>query len=411
MSLEVLQALEDLEKEKGIPKEVLLDALRDALISAFKRYHGSAQNVRINIDASTGKIEVLARKVVADPVQDPKVEISLEEARGMNPSLTVGDIVETVVTPRGFGRVAAQTAKQVVVQKIREAERGIIYEEFSSKEGDILTGIVERQEQKNVLIDLGRVEAILTSQEQMRGEVYEPGVRIKVYVVEVKKTSKGPRVLVSRTHPGLLKRLLELEVPEVYDGVVEIKSIAREAGTRSKVAVLSRDENVDPVGACVGPRGMRIQAIVQELKGEKIDIIQWDEDPRRFVGNALSPAKVIAVHVNEETKVATVVVPDYQLSLAIGKEGQNARLAAKVTGWKIDIKSESQMRELGLDDPEGPGIAGFEEAGYDGGESRSESGEGEFEEYDEYDEYQDQYDEREDGPIDYGSVEEGDTEK
>lgn len=398
VNLEVLQALEDLEKEKGVPKEVLLDALRDALTSAFKRHHGSAQNVRINIDPSTGKIEVLARKVVADPVQDPRVEISLEEAREINPSLTVGDIVETAVTPRDFGRIAAQTAKQVVVQKIREAERGIIYEEFSSKEGDILTGIVERQEQKNVLIDLGRVEAVLAPQEQMRGEVYEPGARIKVYVVEVKKTSKGPRVLVSRTHPGLLKRLLELEVPEVYEGVVEIKSIAREAGTRSKVAVVSRDENVDPVGACVGPRGMRIQAIVQELKGEKIDIIQWDEDPRRFVGNALSPAKVLAVHVNEETRVATVVVPDYQLSLAIGKEGQNARLAAKVTGWKIDIKSESQMRELGLGNLEDPTAGRSDQAGYDD-EMSSVGSEGEFEEYDEYDEYQDLYDEREGGPV------------
>ncbi|KKM11800.1 transcription elongation factor NusA [Clostridiales bacterium PH28_bin88] len=347
MNLEFIEALQDLEKEKGIDADVLLEAIEAALVSAYKKNFGS-QNVRVNIDRSTGEVRVYARHTVVEEIVDPRGEILLSEARKLDPNYELDDVVEHEVTPRAFGRIAAQTAKQVVVQRIREAERNIIYDEFANREQDIVTGVVQRQEMKNVFIDLGKVEAVLPLSEQINGEVYRHGDRIKTYIVEVKKTTKGPQVLVSRTHPGLLKRLFELEVPEIYDGVVEIKSVAREAGARSKIAVHSRDENVDPVGACVGPKGMRVQTIVNELKGEKIDIVRWSNDPEVFVSNALSPAKVVSVLVDEGSKVARVVVPDHQLSLAIGKEGQNARLAAKLTGWKIDIKSQSQM---GLFDP------------------------------------------------------------
>jgi transcription termination/antitermination protein NusA len=347
MNLEFIEAIADIEKEKGINADILIDAIEAALISAYKRNFGSLQNVRVQIDRDTGEIKVYARKNVVTEVEDVRLEISLDEAKTKDPRYEIDDIVEIEVTPRDFGRIAAQTAKQVVVQRIREAERGIIFEEFSNREGDIVTGIVQRYEQRNVVIDLGKTEAVLASTEQIPSEMYNHADRIKTYIVEVKKTTKGPQIMVSRTHPGLLKRLFELEVPEIYDGVVELRSVAREAGARSKIAVYSKDENVDPVGACVGPKGMRVQTIVGELKGEKIDIVKWSEDPAKFVANALSPAKVITVRVNEEGKVASVVVPDYQLSLAIGKEGQNARLAAKLTSWKIDIKSESQAREQG----------------------------------------------------------------
>ncbi|MCL5677307.1 MAG: transcription termination factor NusA [Firmicutes bacterium] len=343
MNTEFISALEQIEAEKGIAKEVLLEAIEAALISAYRRNFGSAQNVRVEIKRDTGEMHVYAQKEIVAEVTDSRLEATLEEARQTNGNLQVGDILEVEVTPRDFGRIAAQTAKQVVVQRIREAERGIIYDTFSSREGDIVTGQIHRIEHRNVLIDVGKVEGVLTPQEQINGEVYRPGDRLKCYIVEVRKTTKGPQIMVSRTHPGLLKRLFELEVPEIHDGVVEIKAISREAGARSKIAVWSRDENVDPVGACVGPRGMRVQAIVSELRGEKIDIIKWAPDASVFVANALSPAKVISVTTEEEEgKVARVVVPDYQLSLAIGKEGQNARLAARLTGWKIDIKSESQ---------------------------------------------------------------------
>ncbi|MGE5590756.1 MAG: transcription termination factor NusA [Bacillota bacterium] len=343
MNTEFISALEQIEQEKGIAKEVLLEAIEAALISAYRRNFGSAQNVRVEINRDTGEMHVFAQKEVVAEVTDPRLEASVEEGRerGLQP----GDILEVEVTPRDFGRIAAQTAKQVVVQRIREAERGIIYDTFSSREGDIVTGQIHRIEHRNVLIDLGKVEGVLTPQEQINGEIYRPGDRLKCYIVEVRKTTKGPQIMVSRTHPGLLKRLFELEVPEVHDGVVEIKAISREAGARSKMAVWSRDENVDPVGACVGPRGMRVQAVSSELRGEKVDVIEWDPDPSVFVANALSPAKVISVTTEDEGKVARVVVPDYQLSLAIGKEGQNARLAARLTGWKIDIKSESQVGE------------------------------------------------------------------
>ncbi|AEG60155.1 transcription termination factor NusA [Desulforamulus ruminis] len=346
MNSEFLEALKDLEKEKGIAVDVLLEAIEAALLSAYKRNFGSLQNARVHIDRNTGDYKVYSQRTVVEEVTDDRLEINLEEARKIDPRFNLGDVVENEVTPRNFGRIAAQTAKQVVVQRIREAERNIIFEEFANREGDILTGVVQRIENKNIYIELGKTEAILTPSEQMPGEEYRHGERLKTYIVEVRKTTKGPQILVSRTHPGLLKRLFELEVPELHEGVVELKSIAREAGYRSKIAVYSKDENVDPVGACVGPKGMRVQNIVGELNGEKIDIVKWNPDASKFVASALSPAKVVAVEVWEDEKVARVIVPDYQLSLAIGKEGQNARLAAKLTGWKIDIKSESQMAEI-----------------------------------------------------------------
>ncbi len=348
MNSEFIEALDQIEKEKGVAKEILLEAIEAALISAYRRNFGSVQNVRVDVDRLTGVIHVYAKKQVVESVADQRTEISLEEARSIDPSFQFDDVVEIEVTPRDFGRIAAQTAKQVVVQRIREAERGIIFEEFSSRENDIVTGIVQRFEHKNILIDLGKVEAILAPSEQTPNETFKPGERVKTYIIEVKKTTKGPQVYVSRTHPGLLKRLFELEVPEIHDGVVEMKSIAREAGFRSKIAVHSRDENVDAVGACVGAKGTRVQAIVNELRGEKIDIVEWSADPATFVAKALSPAKVVAVNADPDLKIARVIVPDYQLSLAIGKEGQNARLAAKLTNWKIDIKSETQAASAGI---------------------------------------------------------------
>jgi len=346
MNTEFLEALKELEKEKGISVDILLEAIEAALLSAYKRNFGSLQNARVHIDRESGDFKVYTQRTVSEHVEDPRQEITLEDAQQINPNYDQGDIVETEVTPRNFGRIAAQTAKQVVVQRIREAERNIIFEEFANREGEIVTGIVQRMEQKNVFIELGKTEAILAPSEQMPTEEYRHGERLKTYIIEVRKTTKGPQILVSRTHPGLLKRLFELEVPELHEGVVELKGIAREAGARSKIAVYSKDENIDPVGSCVGPKGMRVQNIVLELNGEKIDIIKWNPDPSKFVASSLSPAKVVAVEIWEEEKIARVIVPDYQLSLAIGKEGQNARLAAKLTGWKIDIKSETQMKEI-----------------------------------------------------------------
>ena len=302
------------------------------------------------MDRMTGTYHVYAKKTVVEDVEDEVREISLGEARAINPDYELDDIIEIEVTPAKFGRIAAQTAKQVVVQRIREAERGIVYEEFSNREGDVVTGLVRRVEAKNVFIDLGKTEAVLTPTEQIPGEEYHHGDRIKAYIIEVCKTVKGPQVLVSRTHPGLLKRLFELEVPEIQDGIVEIKSVAREPGMRSKIAVYSTDENVDPVGSSVGHKGMRVQAVVDELRNEKIDIVKWNPEPAKFIANALSPAKVISVAINEEAKESRVVVPGYQLSLAIGKEGQNVRLAAKLTGWKIDIKNEEQAAAEALDE-------------------------------------------------------------
>ncbi|KKI92606.1 transcription elongation factor NusA [Bacillus sp. SA1-12] len=348
MSSELLDALTILEKEKGISKEVIIEAIEAALISAYKRNFNQAQNVRVDLNRETGTMRVFARKDVVDEVYDPRLEISLSEAQGINPNYMLNDVIEMEVTPKDFGRIAAQTAKQVVTQRVREAERGVIYSEFIDREEDIMTGIVQRIDSKFIYVSLGKIEALLPVSEQMPNETYKPHDRIKVFITKVEKTTKGPQIFVSRTHPGLLKRLFEIEVPEIYDGTVEIKSVSREAGDRSKISVHSDNPEVDPVGSCVGPKGQRVQAIVNELKGEKIDIVRWSEDPIEFVANALSPSKVVEVLVNEEDKATTVIVPDYQLSLAIGKRGQNARLAAKLTGWKIDIKSESDAEKAGI---------------------------------------------------------------
>lgn len=344
MSAELLQALEQLEKERGINKETLIEALEQALISAYKRNFGSSQNVEVGIDKVTGDIRVYALKTIVDEVNDIATEMSLEQAKMFGADFEIGDIVEVEVTPRKFGRIAAQTAKQVIMQRIREAERGIVFEEFSNREEDIVNGIVSRFDRRNIIIDLGRAEGVLPPSEQTPGEKYNIHDRIKVYVINVKKTNKSPQIFVSRTHPGLVKRLLELEVPEIADGTMEIKTIAREAGSRTKIAIASRNEDVDPVGACVGQRGSRIRAIVDELNGEMIDVIKWSSNDEEYIAASLSPAKVLQVELDEENKMAKVIVPDFQLSLAIGKEGQNARLAAKLTGWKIDIKSESQLK-------------------------------------------------------------------
>ncbi|WP_209122349.1 transcription termination factor NusA [Alkalihalobacillus sp. BA299] len=352
MNSDFMEALSTLEKEKGISKEVILEAIEAALISGYKRNFNQAQNVRVDINRESGDIRVFARKTVVEEVFDTRLEISEEAAKELNANFEVDDVVEIEVTPKNFGRIAAQTAKQVVTQRVREAERGIIYSDFIDREEDIMTGIVQRQDSRFIYVDLGKVEAILPVNEQMPNENYRHNDRIKAFITKVEKTTKGPQIMISRTHPGLLKRLFELEVPEIYDGTVEIKSVAREAGDRSKIAVHADNPEVDPVGACVGPKGQRVQTIVNELKGEKIDIVRWSEDPVEYVANALSPSKVVQVQVNEEEKMTRVIVPDYQLSLAIGKRGQNARLAAKLTGWKIDIKSESEAEELGLLDPE-----------------------------------------------------------
>ncbi len=348
MSSELLDALNILEREKGISRDVIIDAIEAALVSAYRRNFNQAQNVRIDLNLKTGSMRVFARKEVVDQVFDPRLEISLEDARQISPNYQVEDVVEMEVTPKDFGRIAAQTAKQVVTQRVREAERGIIYSEFIDREEDIMTGIVQRLDSKFIYVSLGKIEALLPVNEQMPNERYKPHDRIKVFITKVEKTTKGPQIFVSRTHPGLLKRLFEIEVPEIYDGTVEIKSVAREAGDRSKISVHSDNSEVDPVGSCVGPKGARVQAVVNELKGEKIDIVKWSADPVVFVANSLSPSKVLDVMVNENEKATTVVVPDYQLSLAIGKRGQNARLAAKLTGWKIDIKSETDAREIGI---------------------------------------------------------------
>ncbi|HZG86750.1 transcription termination factor NusA [Paenibacillus sp.] len=345
MNTDFIEALAEIEREKGIGKEVLIEAIEAALISSYKRNFNTAQNVRVDINRLTGVIRVYARKTVVDEVLDPRMEISLYAAREINPNYSLDDIVEIEVTPRDFGRIAAQTAKQVVTQRIREAERGLIYNAFVDKEEDIVTGIVQRMDTRNLYVDLGKVEAVMPLTEMMPTDKFKLNDRIKGYITRVENTTKGPQIVLSRTHPGLLKRLFELEVPEIYDGVVEIRSVAREAGFRSKIAVFSRNDDVDPVGSCVGPKGARVQTIVNELRGEKIDIVRWSENVEEFVANALSPSKVVEVKVLEDEKTARVIVPDYQLSLAIGIKGQNARLAAKLTGWKIDIKSETQAEE------------------------------------------------------------------
>ena len=343
MNKEFIQAIGDLEKERHISKDILIEAIESALVSAYKKNYGTSQNVRVDINQETGDINVYMRMDVVEEVEDDLTQLSLEEAREIDPRYEVGDIVEYQVTPRDFGRIAAQTAKQVVVQRIREAERGMIFDDFITRQGEIVTGTVQRISNETLFVNIGRTEGILSANEQVPGEYYQVNDRLKVYIMDVKKTNKGPQVFLSRSHPGLVKRLFELEVPEIEDGTVEIRGIAREAGSRTKMAVYTEFENVDPVGSCVGTRGARVQAIVDELHGEKIDIIPWSEDPEQLISNVLSPAKVEKVIIEEdEEKIATVVVPDYQLSLAIGKEGQNVRLAARVSGWKIDIKSHTQ---------------------------------------------------------------------
>ena len=343
MNMEFLEAIDALEREKHMSKDMLIDAIESALVSAYKKNYGSSQNVRVNIDRSTGDIDVFMRRDIVEEVEDPFSQASLEEAQEIDPEYEIGDVIEYQVTPKDFGRIAAQTAKQVVVQRIRETERGMIYDDYISRQTEVVTGVVQRVNNDIVYVNMGRAEGILAQNEQIPGEKYRPNQRIKVYVMDVKKTTKGPQVFLSRTHPGLVKRLFELEVPEIQEGTVEIKSISREAGSRTKIAVCTYDENVDPVGACVGTRGARVQAVVDELGGEKIDIINWSEEPGKLISSALSPAKVEMVLIDQKEKSATVVVPDYQLSLAIGKEGQNVRLAARLCSWKIDIKSHSKF--------------------------------------------------------------------
>lgn len=370
-----------LEQEKNISKETLLEAIENSLLTACKNHFGKADNIKVNIDPETCEFHVLAEKTVVEKVEDDVTEISLANARMIDSEYNLGDVVNVEVKSKEFGRIATQNAKNVILQKIREEERKAIYSEYYSMEKDVVTGIVQRYVGKNISINLGKADAILTENEQVKGEVFKPTERIKVYILEVKSTPKGPKIMVSRTHPELVKRLFEAEVTEVKDGIVEIKSIAREAGSRTKIAVYSNDPDVDPVGACVGMNGARVNAIVSELRGEKIDIINWNENPAMLIENALSPAKVISVIADGEEKSAKVVVPDYQLSLAIGKEGQNARLAARLTGFKIDIKSETQARESGEFMDYENDYEDYDEEyeeGYEEGYEEENAGDGEF---------------------------------
>ena len=344
-SKEFLTALELVAKEKGIDKELIFEAIEASLVSACKKHFGTSQNIKVDMNRETGEVKCFTQKTIVETVEDPQLEISLDMARIANPNYVVGDIVDIEVTPKNFGRISAQTAKQVVVQKFREAEREILFNQYITKEREVVTAIVQRKERRNVIVQMGKIDAVLAANEQIPGEQYNFMDRVKVYVLEVKQTTNGPQIFVSRTHPELVKRLFEQEVPEVHDGTVEIKSIAREAGSRTKIAVYSKNENVDALGACVGQNGYRVNVIVNELGGEKIDVINWSEDPKEFIAAALSPSKVLEVQLNEAEQSAKIVVPDHQLSLAIGKEGQNARLSAKLTGWRIDIKSVTQARE------------------------------------------------------------------
>ena len=345
MQIDFVQALREIEKEKDIPFEVLERIIEDALISAYRKHFGSSGDIHVDIDWDESRAAVYTRKEVVEEVENPHIQMSLNEARKLDDGIQLGDVLDIEVTPEDFGRIAAQTAKQVVVQRIREAERDILFDEFNDRAGEIVTGAVARRDGRTIYINMGKIEAVLPVSEQMPTDHYRVGERLKLYIVEVKKTTKTPHVLVSRSHPGLLRKLFELEVPEIAEGVVEIKSVARESGHRSKIAVSSKQENVDPVGACVGHRGSRVQAVVDELHGEKIDIVRWSEEPSRYLAHALSPARISEVRLDEEARAATVIVPDSQQSLAIGKEGQNVRLAARLTGWRIDIRSESQIRE------------------------------------------------------------------
>ena len=345
INTELFEALEVLEKEKGIPKDYMLGKIEAALLSAWRRDAGAAENVAVTIDKDKCDISLVVRYTVVEEVLNPDEEMSLEEARKISGKYDLGDVVPVEIKPKNFGRISAQTAKQVIIQGIREAERGLVFEQFQSKEHEILTGVVQRVDSRSIALEVAGTELYLMASEQIPGERFAEGDRVKVYVVEVRSTTKGPQIMISRTHPSFVKRLFELEVPEIFDGVVEIKSAAREAGSRTKIAVWSNDENVDPIGACIGPKGARVGSIVNELRGEKIDIIKWNEDPLAFIAAALSPAEAVEVRERPGEKNCRVIVPDDQLSLAIGKEGQNARLAAKLTGWKIDIKPESAADE------------------------------------------------------------------
>ncbi|HEY3376832.1 MAG TPA: transcription termination factor NusA [Armatimonadota bacterium] len=346
MQFDFVQALREIEKEKDIPLETLGRIIEDALVSAYRKHFGAIGEIHVEIDWDESRAAVYTRKEVVQDVENSHMQMSVDEARKLDDEIQVGDVLDIEVTPEDFGRIAAQTAKQVVVQRIREAERDILFDEFNDRSGEIVTGVVARREGRTIYVNMGKIEAVLPASEQMPTDQYRIGERIKLFIVEVKKTTKTPHVLVSRSHPGLLRKLFELEVPEIAEGVVEMKSVAREAGHRSKVAVSSKQENVDPVGACVGHRGSRVQAVVDELRGEKIDIVRWSEDSSRYLASALSPARINEVRLDEESRSATVIVPDSQQSLAIGKEGQNVRLAARLTGWRIDIRSESQMKEI-----------------------------------------------------------------
>ena len=344
---ELILALEELEKEKGIKKEYLLEAIETALVTAYKRNFDSLENVRVEMDHQTGATHVYAIKEVMEKANDEDTEISLKEAQKINPDLKEGDTVETEIVPRDFGRIAAQTAKQVIIQKLREVEREIVYNEFNERKGEIVSGLIQKADHNIVVMDLGKLEGVMPLKEQIPTEHYKVNDKIKGYVLDVEKGAKGaPQVIVSRSHPDFVRKLLEFEIPEIYEGVIEIKSVSRDPGYRSKVAVYSPDQNIDPVGSCVGQKGVRIQNVINELNGEKIDVIEWNEDPSIYIASALLPAKILAVDIKEEEKFAQVVVPEDQLSLAIGKSGQNARLAARLTNWKIDIKSETQFREM-----------------------------------------------------------------
>ncbi len=386
MNKELLEALRLLEKEKDINKDTLLEAIENSLLQACKNHFGRTDNIHVHMDRETCDYELYAEKEVVEQVEDPLTQISLPNARQINARYNLGDIARVEIKSKEFGRIATSNAKNVILQKIREEERKVLFEQYYAKEKDVVTGVVQRYFGRNLSINLGKVDATLPESEQVKGEHFEPTERIKVYVLEVKDTTKGPRIQVSRTHPELVKRLFEAEVTEIKDGIVEIKAISREAGSRTKMAVWSNDENVDAVGACVGINGARVNAVVEELRGEKIDIISWNENPALLIENALSPAKVICVAADEEERTAQVIVPDYQLSLAIGKEGQNARLAARLTGYKIDIKSESQARELGL----------FEDLQF----------EEEYEGYEEYEEEPEEYNSQEDAVEDNSSEDE-----
>ena len=406
MNKELLEALNILEKENNISKDTLLEAIENSLLTACKNHFGKADNVKVSMNRDTCDFSVYAEKEVVEEVEDPLLQISLAEAKMTDPKYDVGDIVQCPIDSKKFGRIATQNAKNVILQKIREEGRKALYNDWYCQEKEVVTGIVQRYLGKNVSINLGKVDAILNEAEMVKGEVFKATERIKVYVLEVKDTPKGPRISVSRTHPDLVKRLFESEVAEVKDGTVEMKAIAREAGSRTKIAVKSNDQNVDPVGACVGLNGARVNAIVNELRGEKIDIINWDDNPAYLIENALSPAKVICVVADEDSKEAQVIVPDYQLSLAIGKEGQNARLAARLTGYKIDIKSETQAREMGLFEEQG--LDYQEDGGYEDYESDyQEDGDTEYQE----DYQEDDQEDYQDGGLEEDSLEEDSQEK